>query len=255
MRLKVRVEVPRLPILYRHRFMSFIKRLVEMADAEYFRKFFSSSRRPAPYSFAVILPPDRVARKETFQISPGSRLFVRDTVFYLRGPVHWIITSPFADFMGLLVKGFLQYNTHPFNDRIQMKVIGVDISEAPRVDSSELILKSLSPVLVENRKHIPLLPGQEGFEEELNAIMDGVLRGLRGEGLKMPLSLIPMEVRKSVVKHKLEGFYRGSGKPYMYLTGFSGTFRLRGFPDDLKFIMEAGLGLRRGQGFGTLGLA
>ncbi len=255
MRLEVRVEVPRLPILYRHRFMSFIKRLVEEADEEYFRKYFSSPRRPAPYSFAVILPPGRASRKETFQISPRSRLFVRDTIFYPKGPLRWVITSPFADFMGLLVKGFLRYSEHPFNDEIRMKVLGVDIAEGPRVESHEVILRSLSPVIVESRNHVPLLPGQEGFDGELNAIMDRVLQGLRGRGLKMPISLIPVEVRKSVVKHKLEGFYRGSGKPYMYLTGFSGTFYLRGFPEDLKFMVEAGLGLRRGQGFGTLELA
>ncbi len=255
MRLKVKVEVPRLPILYRHRFMSFIKRLVEEADEEYFRKFFTSPRRPAPYSFAVILPPERAARRETFQISPGSRLFVRETVFYLKDPIRWIITSPFADFMGLLVKGFLRYSIHPFNDEIRMRVVGVDIGEGHAVDSHELILRTLSPVLVESRNHRPLLPGEEGFDGELNAIMDRVLHSLRGRGLRMPITLVPIEVRKSVVKHKLEGFYRGSGRPYMYLTGFSGVFRLRGFPEDLKFIVESGLGLRRGQGFGALELA
>ncbi len=255
MRLRIMVEVPRLPILYRHRFMSFIKRIVETADPEYFEKYFSVERRPAPYSFAVLFPSTRSARRESFQVSPGSRLFVRDMVFYMRGHVRWVITSPFADFMGLLVKGLMRYKQHPFNDTIRMEVVRIDIVEGPRVDSHEVVLRSLSPVLVEDVRHRPLLPGDRGFDRELNTIMNGVLNGLRGEGLKRPLTLIPEGIRKSVVKHKLEGFYRGSGKPYMYFTGFSGIFRLRGHPEDLGFIIESGLGLRRGQGFGTLELA
>jgi CRISPR-associated endoribonuclease Cas6 len=40
----------------------------------------------------------------------------------------------------------------------------------------------------------------------------------------------------------------------MVLTCFEGIFSLNGEPEDLQFLYDAGMGIRRGQGFGMLEL-
>ncbi len=254
MRLRIGVEIPRLPIIYRHRFLSFIKRAVEVADPDYYMRWFRD-RNPRNFSFAVLLPGKKESRKETVNLSPGSSQSIEETVFYLKEPIRWIITTHDSVLAGKLVNGFLRNSVHPFNDHITMKILSIDVEDIPPVKTDSVILKTLSPILVEDVNHIPVLPWEPLFQRELNQIMDSLLRSLRGEGLKKPLLFEPIDMRKSVVKHKLEKFRRGSGKPYMFLTASSGTFRLMGDPEDLSFILKSGIGLRRAQGFGTLDIA
>ncbi len=107
---------------------------------------------------------------------------------------------------------------------------------------------------LEHPHHAPVIDNDqlERFNHHLNAIQDRILKDLRGYGLKKPLEFLPINMKKKGVKHTLKAFREQTGKPYMVLTTYQGTFCLRGDPEDLQLLYQTGIGLRTGQGFGMV---
>ena len=58
--------------------------------------------------------------------------------------------------------------------------------------------------------------------------------------------------KKIVVKEKINEFQRNTGKEYMFLESYEGTFSLQGDVSDLRDIYALGVSLRRSQGFGMI---
>lgn len=108
--------------------------------------------------------------------------------------------------------------------------------------------------MIETKDGKPILPSDnvEDFNIEFNAIHDRIFKDIRGYGLKRALEFEPLSLKKQVVKHTLKGFREKTGKPYMTLTCFEGSFRLSGDPEDLQMLYQIGIGLRTGQGFGMV---
>lgn len=123
-----------------------------------------------------------------------------------------------------------------------------------KIENDSVTFKTLCPALIETKDGKPILPSDnvEDFNIEFNAIHDRIFKDIRGYGLKRALEFEPLSLKKQVVKHTLEGFREKTGKPYMTLTCFEGSFRLSGDPEDLRLLYQIGIGLRTGQGFGMV---
>lgn len=125
--------------------------------------------------------------------------------------------------------------------------------------SSEALLKTNTPVSIEDKDGKPILPllqvsdySLQSFNDHFNAIHDRILKDIRGQGLYKEMEFVPVKIKKQVVKHTLKGFREKTGKPYMTLTCFEGCFKLKGDPRDLQMLYQIGIGLRTGQGFGMV---
>lgn len=255
----------KLPILYRHRFMALIKEALTLSDAVYKESLYpdkksKKSKIPKPFCFSVSMPSGRTAKKETIIIDEGVE--IEDTVFHFPQNISlsFYISSSDYQFMVNLYNGLLEIKEFKFSDDISLKLDRVFLLNEKKIIGDEVVFKTNSPVLIEDKDGKPLLPIDDlkAFNTHLNAIHDGILQDIRaegnkkGQGLYGELELIPLKLKKQVVKHTLKGFREKTGKPYMTFTCFEGCFKLKGDPRDLQMLYQIGIGLRTGQGFGMV---
>lgn len=278
MRIKVTftVQDSKLPVLYRHRFMALIKEALKKSDVSYKERLYPGkdseySKIVKPFSFSISMPPGRTVKKEKFFIDDGFE--VEDTVFYFpqNSYLSFYVSSSDYQFMVNLYNGLLETKEFDFDNSITLRLQRVFMLNERKISGDEAVFKTNSPISIEGKDGIPILPpfekgGMGGFSDKdltsfndhFNAIHNGIFENIRGEngnkgqGLFQPLEFIPINLKKQVVKHALKGFREKTGKPYMTLTTFQGCFKLKGDPRDLQLLYQIGVGLRTGQGFGMV---
>ncbi|BCB96816.1 CRISPR-associated endoribonuclease Cas6 [Dissulfurispira thermophila] len=260
MRVKVTFKADKLPILYRHRFMSLIKESLSISDAVYKESLYpvrnsEKSKIPKPFCFSVSMPSGRTTKKEKIIIDEGVE--IEDAVFHFpqNSSLSFYISSYDYEFMVCLYNGLLEIKDFDFGNGITLKLERVFMLNEGKIKMDEVIFRTNSPILIEDKEGHPILPSAskiEHFNEHINAIHNRILKDIRGEGLKREMEFEPLKIRKQVVKHTLKGFREKTGKPYMTLTCFEGCFRLKGDPRDLQMLYQIGIGLRTGQGFGMV---
>ncbi len=255
-----RINGAKMPVIYRHRFMSLIKEALQRADPEYKEVLYppegvSLSKKAKNFTFNISLPPRREIRKERFLVDDS--IEIEDIVFHFPddSTASMFVCSPDYRLITALYNGMLKIREYDFKNHITLVLERVFMLKTKKITADEVVFKTHAPVLVEDEAGNPVLPFElKRFQAHLNAIQDRLLKDIRGYGLKRELIFIPIKIKKQVVKHTLSGFREKTGKPFMVFTCFEGTFRLSGEPQDLQAIYEAGMGLRRGQGFGMVEL-
>ncbi|RME69511.1 MAG: CRISPR-associated endoribonuclease Cas6 [Nitrospirae bacterium] len=279
MRIKVALKLKRLPILYRHRFIALTKEALKSADENYKDSLYPDrtavqSKKTKPFTFSVFIPPGFTKKKEKFFIDEN--LQIEDTVLYPSDgqEISLFISSSDYQFIINLYNGLLKIDSFKMTDfinddgtkeEVQLQVGRVFLLNEKRISEPVARFKTLSPISVEDERDRPIdIFAKDGktinndelarFTEHLNAIQDRRLKDLRGYSLKRPIKFIPIDLKRKGIKHTLKGFREQTGKPYMVLTTYQGTFCLEGDPEDLQFIYLSGLGLRTGQGFGMVDL-
>lgn len=273
MRIKINIKTPKLPILYRHRFMALIKEALKNSDPEYKDFLYPDknneiSKRVKPFTFNISFPKARTDKKEKIIIDDGVE--VEEKVFYFEPDAYisWYISSSNYEFIMNLYNGLLSIKSFNFNDDITLKLEHCYILKEKQISEDQVVFKTNSPILIEDsneNKNKPLLPINEdgsplneselnNFNSHFNEIHDRILKDLRHEspGLFRKLELIPFSMRKQIVKHTIRGFRKHTQKPVMILTTFQGNFKLIGDPRDLQMLYQIGIGLRTGQGFGMV---
>lgn len=261
LRIKVAFKAPKLPIIYRHRFMALIKEALEKSDIDYKKSLYpdknsEKSKIPKPFCFSVSIPSGSTTKKEKIIIDEGVE--IEDTVFYFpqNSSLSFYISSSEYQFMVCLYNGLLEMESFPFGNNINLKLERVFMLNEKTIAGGESIFRTNTPVLIEDKDGKPVLPfanSLQSFNEHFNAIHDRILKDLReGQGLYREMEFTPMSIKKQVVKHTLKGFREKTGKPYMTFTCFEGRFKLTGDPKDLQMLYQTGIGLRTGQGFGMV---
>ncbi len=264
MRIKANFHAPKLPILYRHRFMALIKDALNRSDPDYKKQLYpdknsSFSKKAKPFTFSVSMPPAKIIKKEKFFLEGDVE--VEENVFYFpKSFLSFYVSSSNYQFMVNLYNGLLEMKEFKFSDDVSLKLDRVFMLNEKKILGDEAVFKTNSPILIEDKNGKPLLPIDDlkAFNAHFNAIHDGILQDVRaegnkkGQGLQRELELIPLKLRKQVVKHTLRGFREKTGKPYMTFTCFEGCFKLKGDPRDLEMLYQIGIGLRTGQGFGMV---
>ena len=260
LRLIFSVKGTRLPVIYRHRFVSLIKETLRRIDPDYKEALYpqegsSTSKKAKHFTFNIALPPNRKIEKERFLVDDSTE--VEDLVFHFPpdSSMSMFISSPDPRFITTIYNGLLKMKEFDFNNDLTLVLEKAFLLKTQKITTDEALFKTHAPVLIEDEAENPVLPFElERFQTHLNAIQDRLFKDIRGYGLKRELGFTPIKLKKQVVKHTFKGFREQTGKPFMVLTCFEGIFRLSGAPEDLQLLYEAGMGLRRGQGFGMLEL-
>ncbi|WP_457641057.1 CRISPR-associated endoribonuclease Cas6 [Persephonella sp.] len=263
MRLRIQIETDCIPILYRHRVVSFIKEALKKSNGSY-KEFLYQSKITKPFTFNLVLPKERTVNKTSIKIDDN--FTIEDIVFNIKsGCLTLYISSLDREFINCLCKGIkrLRFFDFSWNDsmlvdgkKILWKVRNVTVFPDKVIKENSAVFKTNSPMIIEDQDDRPVLFNEDSFEECLNEIANRILkaRHIKGSGLSQPLRFEPIDMRKQVVKHTLKDFRDKTGKPIMYLTGNSGMFKLLGDPYDLNILYKIGIGNRTGQGFGMIEL-
>lgn len=260
MRLGIIYKTLKLPILYRHRFISLIKETLGRSDTNYKESIYPDesvvrSKIAKPFCFSISMPKEKTIKKEKIVIDEG--IEIEDIVFYFpeESYINFYISSHDYQFIANLYNGLFEIKEFDFGNGITLKLNRVFMLNERRILNNEVIFKTNSPILIEDLEENPVLPiesGIEYFNEQFNAIHHRILKDIRGEGLKRDSVFYPIKIKKQVVKHTLKGFREKTSKPYMMLTCFEGCFKLKGDLEDLQMLYQTGIGLRTGQGFGMV---
>lgn len=272
MRLKILFFCEKLKILYRHRFMSLIKEALSFSDENYKKQIYPDKNLNLeivkPFSFSIIMPASKTVKKEKFLIDDSFEIY--DNVFYFceNSYLAMYISSSDYEFIMNLYNGLLKIKNFRLYEDVNIQVVKILLVNEKKIDRDEVVFKTLSPILIEDKDNKPVLVeniintddnlsylkvlSKKDFNTHFNAIHSGILQNLRGCGLKKELIFESVNLKKQVVKHTLKGFREKTGKPYMTLTTMQGTFKLKGAREDLQMLYQIGIGLRTGQGFGMV---
>lgn len=263
MRIKITFNAEKLPILYRHRFMSLIKESLENSDLDYKQFLYPEkdselSKKVKPFTFSVSMPQEKVVKKEKFLID--KHMEIEDLVFYFPANtfIALYVSSSESQFIMRLYNGLLKLKQFDFSGDISLKLIKVYLLNEKIIHSDEVTFRTNSPILIEDSDKKPIFPDVNNpsslisINKNFNNIHNGILKDLRGYGLYREIVFEPLLIKKQVIKHTLKGFREKTGNPYMTLTCFEGRFRLKGDRRDLQMLYQIGVGMRRGQGFGMV---
>lgn len=240
MKVKVDFQTDKLPLAYRLMMVSFIKDCLRKGSEEAYHEYFSTPR-PKPYVFSVYLKNFHFGREE-IRLS-GFQLQIASSDY------HFMI--PFLN--GLQRTPAFQYKEY----RVQRGKIQFD--RVRPVQSPKIVVRTLSPILVEDEQHRPIAPEEAEYAVQFRTIMNKMSQSLRNCPLKRDLTISPISTKKAVIKESNDTFLKAREEQrttteYLYFTAYHGRFLLEGDPQDLQWILETGAGLRTGQGFGHVEL-
>lgn len=226
-----------LPVDYRPGFMSIIKSAIQSEAGEQYELIFGM-RTVKPYTFAV-----------TF----GDEIeIIEDKIFFTK-PVEFKFSS-FDLVYEIYIYNYLVKNKRLNIYQQSFEVSSIRVLNKQEIRKDSAIFRTLAPVLIrshKNEKHY-LCPkcenfsGDEDFDEAFRFNVNELARNLIGID-SVEVEFKPVKLKRVVVKHMTK--YGDLKFP-----GFTGVFYLSAPVDVLNLINKAGLGSRRGEGFGMIDL-
>ncbi|EOD01819.1 CRISPR-associated endoribonuclease Cas6 [Caldisalinibacter kiritimatiensis] len=239
MRLRCTFECDKLPIAYRMMFVSFIKEALKKSSEEYFNNLYNyknkSNKKTKNFCFAVYL---NDFRRE-------------NDILNINGNVELNISSPDEEFIVNLYNGMLKIKEVEYK-KIKILKKKILLVKEKAINEDKVAFKTLSPIYIKNKNNDSVSPQDDSYEEYLNYIVNLALKNYRGYGLSRRIKFSPLKMNKVVVKEKIKAFTEQTGKEYMYINAYKGTFILEGHKKDLEDIYRLGVGFRRNQGFGMV---
>ena len=235
----------RFPLSYRMMITSLIKNAVEKGDAEYFKDIYyyeeKKNKKIKPFTFSVFF--------KNFSIEKD--------IVTINGNGSVLISTCDYNFGINLYNGLLKMKTYDYKkdeDGFEIYITNIILEREKEINESRIFCKTLSPIHIKDRNNKPLNVNDGKFNAELNYVSNLLLNTFRGEGLKEELFFTPVNMKKIVAKEKITDFKKINGKDIIYIEGYSGTFYLEGNIQDLRMLMQIGLGFRRSEGFGMIDL-
>jgi len=234
--ISVSFEAEKLPVAYRLAILSLVKECVKQGDEKAYQSYFGH-RGPKPFAFSVYL--------NGFKLT-GDQYHISGFQLNLSSSDYGFLI-PFLN--GLQKTKIFQYKHYTFQRNL------IHYLNEHVVRSSSIMIRTLSPILVEDADHRPLSPFDAAYNDELNQIMNRIASTLQKRPLIRPIRLAPISVKKSVIRESNETFEKAKNEhktksDFLYYTAYTGRFVLEGDPSDLNWMLQCGIGLRSSQGFG-----
>lgn len=240
MNVSIQFYTDRLPVAYRMCMLSLIKECIRRGDESVYLSYYSNNR-PKPFTFSVFL--------QNFEIGLNE---IKLTGFRLN------LSSSDYQFLVPFLNGLQRTK--------QLQYKGYSILRGPiqygreqKVQSSKILVKTNSPILVEDEQGRPLSPFDPFYNLHLNNISTKISVTMRGVFFREEIRIHPISVRKIVIKESNEAYEKAvaenkASNEYLYFTAYKGRFVMEGDPSDLQWLLDTGVGLRASQGFGHVRL-
>lgn len=235
----------RFPLSYRMMVTSLIKNSLQKSDNEYFKNIYyyeeKKNKKIKPFTFSVFF----------------KDYSIENNIVNLNGHGSILISTCDYNFGINLYNGLLRlksYNYKRDKDVFEISITKITLENEKKIYQGRVFCKTLSAIHIKDKNNKPISIEDERFNEELNYISNISLDTFRGEGLREEIFFTPVKMKKVVAKEKITDFKKINGKDIIYIQGYSGTFYLEGNIEDLKILIQTGLGFRRSQGFGMFDL-
>lgn len=231
MRIQFEFEITNLPLQYRLGILSIIKEMIRRGSEAYYEQTFQKNKRDMkPFAYSTYIQNIKINNDEI----TGDRLILT-------------ISSPFYEFIMYMMNGSQRLNVYRYKD-YQFKLKHKRLLPKPPEFTDVVIFETASPILIENKIGKPVLAEDETFEKEFNYYANLAVNEFHNRNLKEPIQIMECIMKKVVVKERLHQDIERD----IYLTANQGVLKLKGHPDDLKFLYDIGIGRRRALGFGLL---
>ncbi|MGC8611303.1 MAG: CRISPR-associated endoribonuclease Cas6 [Athalassotoga sp.] len=242
MRFVCEFDCKSLPVSYHMMFTSLIKESLKKTNPDYFEEIYNygndkNNKKTKNFCFSIFM--------KNYKLSSD--------VFEVNNLVKFYLSSPDMDFVINLYNGLLNLGDFDYKSfKLSLKKIFLLPDE--KITKGMILFKTMSPILIVDKNKHFISPYSDEFPKELNYILDLEIRNASSQGLKKEVEFQPVEMKKTIVKLEITDFKNQTGKQFMFLEAYKGSFKLTGDPDDLKSIYDLGIGFRRNQGFGMIGV-
>lgn len=240
MRIIIELNTTKIPLNYNYMILSLIKNNLSKENPMLYEKIYEDNTdyelRTKPFTFAVKLESFKI---EDDEVSLEKRVLLTvSTSDYIIGSV--------------IYNSFLKVKDYEYQNKYKLQIGKVNVLKEKNINSNQVVFKTLSALILRNKEGKFLSPDDPNYEKELNYIANKVIKSYRGVGLKEDLKFEPVLMKKRVIKEKISGFEKNTGKEIFYITGYDGIFKLTGDKEDLNLIYKMGAGFRRSSGCGCL---
>lgn len=243
-RIDFRAKENLFPLSYRMMITSLIKKSLQKSDENYFKNMYyyeeKKNKKIKPFTFSVFFRDYKIEKD----------------IVHLNGNGSIIVSTCDYNFGINLYNGLLKLKEHQYEYEYKksftIMLERITLEKERDINQSRIFCKTLSPIHLKNKNNKPMDINDDDFNEELNYICNLSLESFRGEGLREKLYLTPVKMNKVVAKEKISDFKKINNKEYIYIEGYKGIFCLEGNIQDLRLLMQIGLGFRRSEGFGMI---
>lgn len=233
MRIKIEFKASRIPLAYRFGFLSIIKEAVTVSDSQYAEQLFNNRNRDMkPFAYSNYL--------KNFRFEGEDILLDSFSI---------IISSSDLYFMTLLYNGLVSRRKYRYKT-YEWERGKIEMLPEKTVQSSSVLFRTLSPLLIESNDQQSLAPNDPGYEREFNYYANLTVQLMLKRPLKKQLTVRPMQMKKMVIKENTH--HVNGGNQMLYLTAYKGMIFVEGDPEDLDCLYKAGVSKRRSLGFGLL---
>lgn len=239
MRIKIEFETEyeNLPIDYRRKFLSYIKRVLQNYDKELFSALYEGNS-PKEFCFSINFLPKVIIEKDFITLR-SKRFCVCLTTHNILMGIHLVNA-----FMACLNRW------HSLADcNNKLKAISINKVQERFITSNAVLFKILSPIVIRDHnkkegKDWYLTFTDDGFKEIWKRNLKTELKNIFGRDVSKDideLEIIPVDLKKIVVKNY-----------DIFIPCTIGRMVVEGEKYLLEYFYKAGMGSRRSLGFGCL---
>jgi len=216
-----------IPLQYRYKVYGLIKEAIKQVAPDYYNRLFVNERHEIkPFSFAVFL--------RNFDIR-GNWIHLDDLTI--------TISSPSLEFSVNAINGLRKLKSYK-TEAAEWRQTSIRMLKEAVIGSNTVVLRTISPLLVEDKQGKPVGPNDERYNEELNHYAGLLVRRVAGRSLIRPIEFKPYRMSKVVIKEINRDFARTQPNQSLYYTTYKGVFRLSGHREDLQLLYQTGIGKR-----------
>lgn len=218
-----------IPKNYGRGFISLIKKIIEETNPLLFNDYYNQHKLK-PFTFGVFFPQLKGIDKDDLRVGNLAKLNFSTSSIHLGTNIY---------------NGFLKVKEHRWQNNgssINFKPIRAFLQPNRKIDKEEIVVKTLSPMLVNNLgdSNKFLLPGEDGFLEGIKFSVHECAKEFLNDDSEFPFDIEVKAWRRRVL--------------FLYnkIPTTVGIFTIKSKPEVLQMIYDIGLGVHRSQGFGML---
>lgn len=260
MRIRVKLGVEILPVIYRHRILALIKHALQKSSSKYLESLYTRENgKPLckPFCYDLVIK-NQDFDDEFVQLNKDTIQKISCFHFFKKS-VDLIISSSDITFMLHLITGlkelryfyFSQQDTMRINNKdVILEILDIQEEKEHLITTNEQIFKNYSGFAFTDKFDKPVRVGDPSFHEHLNRQLIRILDAY-GYQLKEPIEFESIDVKNAVIKHII-GDSINNNSPILYFSGNKGIFKLKGEKEALNLLYKNGFGTRTSQGFGMV---
>jgi CRISPR-associated endoribonuclease Cas6 len=172
-------------------------------------------------------------------------------VFEINDFIRFYLSSPDTNFVINLYNGLLNIGSFDYKS-FKLSLKKILLLPDRKITKDTILFKTMSPILIVDKNKQFISPYSDEFQKELNYILNLEIINASSKELKKRIDFQPIEMSKTIVKLEISDFKSQTGKRFMFVEAYKGSFKLTGDAGDLKNIYDLGIGFRRNQGFGMI---